>query len=110
MQERTAVTAATGRIAADTRSATSWKRDLDDCACLTSPATRASEFWCTSCETWTSSDPLRFSVPAMTAEPGDLGEGSDSPVANDWSTSLEPATTSPSVGILESGRMRTMSP
>lgn len=110
MQERTATMAATGRMTADTRSATSWKRNLIDCACLTSPATRASEVSYTSCETGTSSDPLRFSVPAMTAEPGDLGEASDSPVAKDSSTSLEPATTNPSVGILESDRMRTMSP
>jgi len=51
-----------------------------------------------------------LSVPPMTASPGALPTGSDSPVTIDSSTLPRPSSTTPSTGIFSPGRTRSRSP
>ena len=54
--------------------------------------------------------PEVFIVAALTAEPGALSTGTDSPVSADSFTALSPSSTTPSTGMLSPGRTTNTSP
>jgi hypothetical protein len=56
------------------------------------------------------SDPVPFTVPAVTGSPAVFSTGMGSPVSMASSTELRPSTTTPSTGTLSPGRTRRRSP
>ena len=94
-----ATTSARRAIGALPACAASTKRTI--CISSASPAPRVAR---------TTSAPAPLRLPPVTASPGALTAGSDSPVSSDSSTVELPAMTSPSAGTRSPGRTRRQSP
>ena len=93
-----ATTSARRAIGALPACAASTKRTI--CISSASPPTRVAR---------TMSAPAPLRLPPVTASPGALTTGSDSPVSSDSSTVELPSTTSPSAGMRSPGRTRRQS-
>ena len=112
--QKTSVAAARTSIAGTntptTRSATAWMRGFAPCASSTARTIPASTVSLPTRVTSTTSAPVPFTVPPITAAPGAFATGRDSPVTSDSSTSEAPSSTVPSSGTRSPGTTAIRSP
>ena len=105
-----AMTMTTGTNTAETRSASRCTGGLPACAAVTSLPMRASWVCAPTLVAWTTSRPLVFTPPPVTASPGPASTGTGSPVSSEVSTAERPETTIPSVATFSPGRTTNSSP
>jgi len=107
---RMAMPITTGTKTAVTWSAKAWIGTRVPCACSTMRTICERNVSAPTLVAWMVSRPPWFTVAPITASPGPLSTGIDSPVAMDSSTVLSPLRMTPSVGILSPGRTNSVSP